>query len=163
MSETSPAVISRSSEAKPLRWSFSPIFAPIILHRPTAAAIGIASAAQVCAAALHLPGIDCPLFRLTGIPCPGCGLSRACAAMLRGEPHHSVKMHAFAVPVLVGVAVLLVAMILPTQVREKVGRAVERAERKTGITSLLLGTLLLYWLARLLYAPHEFISLIGRY
>ena len=145
----------------PPRLPFRPIVAPLILHRPAAAAIGIASALQIAATALHLPGIDCPMLRVVGIPCPGCGLSRACAAMVKGDPQHSLHMHAFAVPVLIGVALLLVTAALPASARERIGRVVERLESRTGITFMLLSALLLYWLGRLLYAPHEFISLVG--
>lgn len=31
----------------------------------------------------HFSGIGCPLHFLTGINCPGCGMSRACLALLR--------------------------------------------------------------------------------
>ena len=142
---------------------FRPILAPRMMRRTTAAAIGIASAAQILATALHWPGIDCPFVRTFGIPCPGCGLSRACAAMLTGDPHRSLHMHAFAVPVLVGVATLLIAAALPAAAREKIGRTVERVELRTGFVFLLLTALLIYWLGRLLYAPHEFISLIAQH
>lgn len=30
-------------------------------------------------------GIPCPLYRLTGLLCPGCGVSRMCMAFLRGD------------------------------------------------------------------------------
>ena len=28
---------------------------------------------------------QCPILSLTGIPCPGCGMTRACVAFLRGD------------------------------------------------------------------------------
>lgn len=36
-------------------------------------------------ASASLVGWGCPLQRLTGIGCPGCGLSRAAAALLHGD------------------------------------------------------------------------------
>lgn len=32
---------------------------------------------------LHIVGIGCPIKFITGISCPGCGMSRACLALLR--------------------------------------------------------------------------------
>ena len=30
-------------------------------------------------------GLPCPFYRLTGLLCPGCGVSRLCIALLRGD------------------------------------------------------------------------------
>ena len=43
----------------------------------------------------HLPGLSCPLRRLTGIPCPGCYLTRATSAALVGNLPASINLHAF--------------------------------------------------------------------
>lgn len=42
-----------------------------------------------------LPGLSCPLRRLTGIPCPGCFLTRATSAALIGDLPGSITLHAF--------------------------------------------------------------------
>lgn len=39
----------------------------------------------VCAVLL-VSGIGCPIRYLTGIPCPGCGMTRACFGLLFGDP-----------------------------------------------------------------------------
>jgi len=163
---SSPAADSASLPPLPsgsLALPFRPIVAPLIAHRGSAAAIGLASAAQIIVTILQLPGMQCPLIRLTGVPCPGCGLSRACAAMVTGDPARSLHMHAFALPVLTGVTILLVAACLPTSPRLRMSTAFARLERTTGITFLLLMALLVYWLGRLLYAPHEFMSLVAQH
>jgi hypothetical protein len=157
---TAPPVL---PETSPRSLPFRPIIAPLLAHRGSAAAIGLASAAQVIVTILHLPGMQCPFIRLTGVPCPGCGLSRACAAMVTGDPAHSLRMHAFALPVLAGVTILLIAAMLPTPLRLKFSNAFARLERTTGITFLLLMGLLVYWLGRLLYAPHAFMSLVAQH
>lgn len=41
----------------------------------------------------ELPGISCPLRALTGIPCPGCFLTRAVAASLHGDLSTAVHWH----------------------------------------------------------------------
>lgn len=43
----------------------------------------------------------CPMLLITGIPCPGCGMSRALLLLLMGHPAESVKMHPLAPLVLV--------------------------------------------------------------
>lgn len=40
-----------------------------------------------------LLGFGCPVQRLTGIPCPGCGLSRAAASVMRGDLAGALRMH----------------------------------------------------------------------
>jgi uncharacterized membrane protein len=162
----SPSLPSLSARVpRPLRERLSPMFRPIVAtllrHRPTAAALGIAGAAQVALAALHVRGLECPFLRVTGFPCPGCGLSRACAAMIAGEIEHSLRMHAFALPAMVAIVVLLTAALMPATVRDRLGAVVERIERATGLSFLLQMAILVYWLARLLYAPRAFISLVG--
>ena len=49
-----------------------------------------------------LPGISCPVLALTGIRCPGCGMTRALISALRFEFCRAFEYHSmfWAVPVL---------------------------------------------------------------
>ncbi|MCX5941111.1 MAG: DUF2752 domain-containing protein [Cyanobium sp. LacPavin_0818_WC50_MAG_67_9] len=51
-----------------------------------------------------LPGLGCPLRQLTGIPCPGCFLTRATSAALVADLPSSISLHAFG-PLAAGVLV----------------------------------------------------------
>lgn len=51
-------------------------------HRTAWVAAGI----LLFSAALLLSGIGCPIRYLTGVPCPGCGMTRACLGLLFGDP-----------------------------------------------------------------------------
>ena len=42
---------------------------------------------------LAVSGIGCPVRFLFGIPCPGCGITRACMAALRGEFADAFRWH----------------------------------------------------------------------
>ena len=62
------------------------------------------------------------LFRFhTGLPCPGCGLTRAFLALLRGDFRASVQFHALLLPVLFTLLAALAGTI--AQAREKAGRS----------------------------------------
>ncbi len=45
-------------------------------------------------------GVTCPMKFLIGLPCPGCGLSRAFELLLRGKVEQSFRMHPFLIPYL---------------------------------------------------------------
>ena len=57
---------------------------------------------------LGATGIGCPVRFVTGVPCPGCGLTRAWLALLSGEPRVALAFHPlfWAAPIAVGLAVL---------------------------------------------------------
>ena len=109
---------------------------------------------------LGLPGWQCAFFRLTGVPCPGCGLTRACLLLTRGEVQASIRFHAFAPVFIVFISILIVATVLPRRVTQPLILKAEIFERQTGLTIIILGGLILYWLARLLLFPTAFAQLI---
>jgi hypothetical protein len=109
---------------------------------------------------LGLPSWDCPFFKLTGIPCPGCGLSRACLLLLRGEVRASFRFHAFAPIFLVLISILIIGTLLPRSLTGPLIRRAETLERQSGLTIIILGGLILYWLARLVFFPTVFARLI---
>jgi uncharacterized protein YjeT (DUF2065 family) len=115
---------------------------------------------NIVTTALHLPGWECAFFRVTGLPCPGCGLTRACLLLLRGEVQTSIRFHAFAPIFVLFIAILGICTLLPRTVTEPFIDRAETLERRTGITIIILGGLILYWLARLSFSPMAFAQLI---
>jgi hypothetical protein len=87
----------------------------------------------------HLPGWSCPLRALTGIPCPGCFLSRATAAALTGQLQESVELHAFGPP-------LALALLAWTAVSLR-RRTLQPLPPR--LLAAAAAALLLYWLLRL--------------
>lgn len=59
-------------------------------------------------AVLYAAGINCPVRYLTGLSCPGCGMTRACLALLSGHPAAAARYHplVFVVPPLIVYACL---------------------------------------------------------
>jgi hypothetical protein len=112
--------------------------------------------------AAGLPGWPCPVRHLLGIPCPGCGLTRATTALLHGEWQASLALHAFAPLFLLAFALVGLSAMLPERQRRTLVYTVETIEHRTGITTILLGCLMLYWLIRLLLFPATAARLIGR-
>lgn len=94
----------------------------------------------------RLSGPPC-LFRLsTGLPCPGCGMTRSLIALWHGDLLTSFRYHPLGPPLFLFCALLLAALLLrrPPQLPPAVQRRL-----LPGVFGLLVGT----WLLRLtLYA-----------
>ena len=139
---------------------FTPILAPLMESRATTIIISAAVAMQCSLTALHVEGWQCPVLSVLGVPCPGCGLSRAVTACIRGDWQYSLTMHAFAPLFLIAAAIVAAAALLPDRQKRSLIIKVEALERRTGITAILLIAFVIYWLIRLLLFSETFIRLI---
>ena len=139
--------------------AFSPL-AALLRDRRFGLLLSGALGLNIVTTALHLPGWECAFFRVTGLPCPGCGLTRACLLLLRGEVQTSIRFHAFAPIFVLFISILGICTLLPRTVTEPFIEKAERLERQTGITIIILGGLILYWLVRILLFPAAFAQLI---
>lgn len=139
--------------------AFSPI-ATLLRDRRFGLVLTGALGLHVSLVLLNLPAWECLFFKLTGVPCPGCGLTRACMLLLRGEVQASIRFHAFAPIFIVLIAMMVAATLLPRSITEPLIHRAETLERQTGLTIIILGGLILYWLVRLLFFPTMFAPLI---
>jgi len=139
--------------------AFAPI-SPLLRDRKFALVVAGTAGAQIALVSLSLPGWDCPFFRLTGIPCPGCGLTRAVILLLKGDLQASLRFHAFAPLVLLTAVALILVLLLPRSITQPAISKLEILERQTGFTAIILVGLILYWLARLLFLQMAFVQLI---
>lgn len=73
----------------------------LLVAAPVAAAVG---AVVLAVNGPHVTGVRCPFHALTGLDCPGCGSTRALAALVNGDIPRTVDHHA-----LILVALLLLA------------------------------------------------------
>jgi hypothetical protein len=137
----------------------SPVF-PVLRDRKFTLILAGAAGVQIALVSLSLPGWDCPFLRLTGIPCPGCGLSRAVILLLKGDFAGSLRFHAFAPIFLLAAVAAILTVLLPKSVIQPAISKAELLERKTGFTVIILVGLILYWLGRLLFLQAAFVQLI---
>lgn len=92
----------------------------------------------------------CLFAEVTGLPCPGCGLTRATMALLRGEWQASWQFHPFAGGfVLVGMLVAAGAL-LPRSWVAAMAAKVEVFERRSRLPALFLSALVCFGLLRML-------------
>jgi len=54
-------------------------------------------------ALMYVSGIGCPIRYMTGIPCPGCGMSRACVSLILLDFEQALRYHpmVYAMPIFV--------------------------------------------------------------
>jgi len=136
------------------------VLTPILRDRKFALAISGMALLQL---ALAMSGVDawpCPFLHALGIPCPGCGLTRASLFLFRGDWRRALDFHAFAPVLILALALIGCAAVAPKTPRARLITGIESLERYTGITSLVLLGLIVYWLARLLILQSAFVRLI---
>jgi hypothetical protein len=113
------------------------------------------SAALAGAFVLSPDGIDdgpviCPFRLLTGLPCPGCGLTRSWVHLAHGQWRDSFLANPFGV-VLVALLVALVAAVVIARVRHTAAPDLDELVRRPWLRAVL-GAWLVFAAARLLVA-----------
>lgn len=89
--------------------------------------------------------LPCPVHAVTGVPCPGCGMTRACVSVARGEFLGAWNLHPFAF-LLIPLAVAMVVWPARTPAAwARLPRAVRAITAGT-----LLAACLAHWLTRIL-------------
>ena len=126
-----------------------PGLARIMGNRKLAGVATVAVLLQVGLTLLGLPALECPVPRLTGSHCPGCGLTRSVEALLRGDFEASMRFHAFGPVALLGFLLVAAAAFAPREVGRRLTQTVRRIELVTGLTGVVLLAMIAYWLFRL--------------
>jgi hypothetical protein len=137
------------------RFLFMPVLAPMIQDRRIIRVLMGMAALQVWLTAMGLPGWQCPIRSLLGVPCPGCGLSTAMALLLQGQWGEAMSVHAFASVFLLGFVIITIVGMLPAHLHRETIRRIAWLEQRTGFTVLLLTGMVVYWVLRLfgLFCP----------
>lgn len=130
-------------------WMFSPTLALIMQNRWFLALITVLAILQVGLAAAGWRGWQCPIYFIFGVPCPGCGLSRATALFIQGKWQTAIEMHAFAPILAVAVGFLMITAIMPGSLQQRAAQHVAAWERRSGIVTLVVLAMFIYWGLRL--------------
>ena len=98
----------------------------------------------------ELPGVVlCPFRALTGLPCPGCGMTRAFCALGHGDLSGAFGYNALA-PFVFAAALLLWAHALATVLKLDSARAaLERLKPTQRAAGFMLAVTLAWWVVRL--------------
>lgn len=137
-----------------------PILATLLADRGMSGALLMALGAHLSATALGWPGFDCPIRASTGVPCPGCGLSRASTAMLHGQWGQMAQYHVFAPLFLIAFIFIGMAAVLPKPAQMVLAQRMAHVEQRTGMVAVTLIIFVMYWLGRLLWLRESFVNLI---
>jgi len=127
----------------------TPAFSSLLENRREGLIIVGAGAAHLGLSLAGLPSWSCPIFAATGIPCPGCGLTRATMQLIRGDFSQSFQTHAFAPIFLFALLVMGITLVLPEAQRISLITKISTFETRNGITAWVLFFLMLYWAFRL--------------
>ena len=139
---------------------FNPVLSQVLRDRKLTGVFTGVALIQVGLVFFGLPGWPCPFLHATGIPCPGCGLSRATVFLLQGDWSQSIRFHAFAPLLVLGLVAVACTALIPEFPRTRFIRRFESFERQTGIAGFLLIGLIVYWLARLVIMQSALVRLI---
>lgn len=91
----------------------------------------------------------CFFARATGLPCPGCGLTRGVTALFHGEWQKSWAYHPFTLGFVLLGALMTFCAVAPGGVRTKVAGLVERLEKVTPFATIFLLAVVIYGLLRM--------------
>lgn len=129
---------------------YAPTFSSLLESRREGLVIAGAGVLHLGLSIAGLPAWNCPILAATGIPCPGCGLTRATLQLVRGDFAGSFQTHAFAPIFLFALIVMGATLVLPAHQRINLIERISVFETRNGITAWVLFSLTLYWALRLI-------------
>ena len=124
------------------------------LRRPTSRALRWSIAGAAVAGCAYLALVDpnrdgapypgCPFRALTGLDCPGCGITRALRALVTGHPLRAFDHNALVMTI----AVVALAWWLVSAFRRRTGRPALRAPAGRWVPWVFGAVVVAFWVAR---------------
>lgn len=106
-------------------------------------------AALGAASILHLSLWPCFFHALTGLPCPGCGMTRAVSALLQGDWHRAMRYHPLSPAYVVFGTLLTLSAVSTPALRRTLISAVQTLERKTALPAFIVLATVIFGLLRM--------------
>lgn len=94
--------------------------------------------------------MPCPSMKVLGLPCPGCGMTRSCLSLLRGDWAESWRLNPFGPVFAIFWAVVGAGVALPQPWRGKFADHLGRLEQRSRWAGWVAGGLAIYSLTRLI-------------
>jgi hypothetical protein len=91
----------------------------------------------------------CPIKALTGIPCPGCGMTRSFIAIAQGNLQGAVAYHLFGIPLFLGLLIATVHLSLELITQRRVMVFYNDLIRDKKLQLLLSSGIFIYYFIRL--------------
>lgn len=101
------------------------------------------------ASMLHISIWPCFFNELTGLPCPGCGMTRAVSALLHGDWHTAMLYHPLSPAYFAMGVVLAASAVSPPNFRTRLVAVVQSLERRTALPALIVFATLIFGLLRI--------------
>ena len=130
-------------------WFFTPALAPIVQNRWFSVLLAGLAILQIALTAAGLRVWQCSIRFISGLPCPGCGLSTAIVLFIQGKWPSAIYAHGFAPVFLVAIILLAISGSMPSRLRQNVALRLAVLERRTGIVPVVVMVMFIYWGLRL--------------
>ena len=99
---------------------------------------------------LHVTVMQCPIYKYTHWPCPGCGLTRSAEATVFGNIDAVWRLHLFGPLIIVLALMFIICSVLPDRKRLALSGTISAIEYRTAISGIVIVLIGVYWLVRLL-------------
>jgi Protein of unknown function (DUF2752) len=121
--------VSEKNHPHPRRWH---LIAALLADMRLARAMIIGTALYGLLAWLDIPVFPCPWKNVTGLPCPGCGMTRSTFSLLHGRVLESLNYNALTGIILLFWLIIVIGITIPARYRniwiEKIGQWEQRSK-----------------------------------
>ncbi len=135
---------------------FPPVFTKILEHKILCLILIVI---PVLILLLKITGIyqhKCLFYKITNLPCPMCGMTRAFSDIFTGHFISALKLHILSFVIFFFWVLTVVTTLSPLKLREKIILNVEKLENRTAFFLVFIVIYLCYGIARMFMLQYNF-------